>query len=148
MARKKGILIISDNEPLLVMLRKMLWWLFPGVFRIDIICNPSWVIELLESVIFDIVICDLDLGISNRNGLSVLAKAKEINPVVKTVLMSGNFFILGMDGKAAGRIVGIDGFLDKPFPMETVRKTIVSLMNFSRKRRWRSERRRRSRTHR
>jgi len=86
--RNYKILLVDDNSRILDITSKALEC---EGYQVTTVLSGEAAIKTLSSQHFDLVVTDLNLGAVN--GISVLKKAKEMNPTKKVIIMTGNFDI-------------------------------------------------------
>lgn len=117
------ILAVDDDQ----IIRKMLQiTLESGGCQVKLAANGNEVIEALDNENFDVVITDLQM--SDPDSFAVLRKAKDLNPLTKGIVITGN-----QDVSSAIRAIkiGVEDYLLKPFSLsellDCVRKSIDEL---------------------
>jgi DNA-binding NtrC family response regulator len=83
-------------------------------------------IDLIKKRKYDLMVLDYNLSsLQNMTGLGVLEKVHEINPRMKAVMISAYG-----DNKLKKRAkdMGVNGFIDKPFKLTKLLKTIDNSM--------------------
>ena len=85
---KYKILIVDDDPHMLNVLHEMLKH---KDYQTSTALNGEAALEVLETDDFDLVITDLNMG--QVNGISVLKKAKELNPGTRVFITTANFDI-------------------------------------------------------
>jgi DNA-binding response OmpR family regulator len=103
------ILLVDDEPRILHMTSKALE---NTGYLVTTATNGEDAIELLHSRNFDLVITDINMG--QTSGISVLKKAKELNPETKVIIMTGN-----IDVKLVIESLRLDAddYLLKPFDL-------------------------------
>jgi CheY-like chemotaxis protein len=118
---KKNTILLVDDEEMVVdigvqMLKRLGYNVleaYSGTEAIEIFQKNS---ETVDIVIVDIVMPDIEGG-------ETVDTIKQINPNVKIVLSSG----YGRDGKANEILQRCNGFIQKPFSMQELSKTISEI---------------------
>lgn len=83
--RKNTILIVEDNPDLLYLTYEILEY---ENYLVTTATNGKAAIKALSENNFDLVITDLNMG--QVNGISVLKKAKELNPGTTVIIMTSS----------------------------------------------------------
>lgn len=85
MTQSQGHILIVDDEPAVVYTLKAI--LEKVGYRISSATNSDEMITTLEAEDIDVVICDL--GLADERGTEVLARAREAQPEIGQVLLTG-----------------------------------------------------------
>tara|TARA_R110002096_G_scaffold416429_1_gene618882 strand:+ start:34552 stop:35121 length:570 start_codon:yes stop_codon:yes gene_type:complete len=111
------LLIVDDNRDVLASLRRTLR---RCAFDLTCIDQPKLAIEALERESFDLMLCDIDMP--ELNGHDVMAQARELQPAMVRVFVTGAG---NMD--AAVRAINegeVHRFVRKPFDANNLRNLI------------------------
>lgn len=123
MTDQKHILIVDDEEFLCVTVAD---FLTDAKYRVSIAHDGTEVIPILEKEKVDLVL--LDLLMPKMGGLETLEYIKQKAPATRVIIISAY-------GSAAqveqGEILGADGFMNKPFGIETLLKRIEDVLSGS-----------------
>lgn len=103
------VLVVDDEEPVLDLLRDILSE-YP--YHVDLASTGEEGIELIQSGIYDLVLTDLNLP--GTDGLGVLRAAKEKDPDVAVVLLTGNATVFSA---IEALRKGAYDFVQKPFQL-------------------------------
>jgi len=87
-------------------------------FRVSTSCFEEGVLGLCLAQNFDLIITDYSLN--DISGIILIKKVKEVQPGIKSILISGQ--IIPDEGKI--RRLGVDAFIEKPFEMDALRHVI------------------------
>ena len=87
-------------------------------FKVFVSCSEESVLGLCLAENYDLIICDYTLN--GITGIALIKKVKEVQPGIKTILISGS--IIPDEGKI--RRLGINAFIGKPFELESLRNVI------------------------
>lgn len=114
---KERILVVDDEPDLCGVLKDIL--VRGDRYIVDTAGTAEEAIRLIEAGGFALVLCDYKLG-GEKNGLDILFRAKEKDPNVITILMTG----FGTDQIAVRAVAeGVYDYLTKPF------KSILDVKN-------------------
>lgn len=119
--------LVVDND-------KDMSWLIAHIlkeegFKVDISHRIESALEKIANYPYHLII--LDYKLSGKSGLFVLDKTRQINPSVVTIMISA-FGNLGVREKA--REFGAYAFLDKPFNIDGLKKTVKKALTEQRRR--------------
>ena len=87
-------------------------------FKVSVSCFEEGVLGLCLVQNFDLIITDYSLN--DITGIVLIKKVKEVQPGIKSILISGQ--IIPDEGKI--RRLGIDAFIGKPFELDVLRHVI------------------------
>ena len=87
-------------------------------FKVSVSCSEESVLGLCLAENFDLLISDYAL--SDITGMVLIKNVKEIQPDIKTILISGS--LIPDEGKI--RRLGINAFIEKPFELNALRNVI------------------------
>ena len=110
----KKILIVGGNSESTQRLGRFL----EDDFKVFVSCSEESVLGLCLANDYDLIISDYALN--GITGIALIKKVKEVQPGVKTILISGS--IIPDEGKI--RRLGINAFIGKPFELEDLRNVI------------------------
>ncbi|MCP4449790.1 MAG: response regulator [Myxococcales bacterium] len=117
MSHTPKLLLVDDNRDILASLRRTLR---RCGFELTCIDLPALAIEALERETFDLMLCDIDMPV--LNGHEVMSKARELQPAMVRVFVTGAG---NMD--AAVRAINegeVHRFVRKPFDANNLRNMI------------------------
>lgn len=119
---KKRILYIDDDLDILEVMEKMISY---HGYDVSITSIGYEAIEMIRSepARFDLIITDYNMP--DINGLELSEKIFNINPKIPIILGTGSIKLNEEEVKEAG----INAFLQKPFSMEELMKTIQGLLD-------------------
>ncbi len=119
--RKSSVLLIADDEEIirnrLIEMSKLLG------FKAYAACDGVEAWELYQQTKPNIVI--LDIYMPRMNGLAVMQKIKEVHPNCPVILITGFMHFEQLVQKSK---IKPDGFITKPFTMNTVINAILKLV--------------------
>ena len=110
----KKILIVSSNSENTQVLGRFL----KGDFEISSSCVEEGALGLCLAKNFDLII--IDYSLNDSRCITLIKKVKEVQPDIKTILISG--CKIPDEGKI--RRLGIDAFIGKPFNMDFLKDVI------------------------
>lgn len=121
--KRLKILLVEDDKSLCLTLAQALRLGSEGRFEVETVDSAERALPLLKQKKYDGVICDYCLP--GEDGLSVIAKLKQISPSTQTILMTG----FGSDEveQQADEISG--GYLTKPFNMQDLLVMVQQVMD-------------------
>jgi DNA-binding NarL/FixJ family response regulator len=87
-------------------------------FKVSTSCSEEGVLGLCLAQNFDLII--IDYSLNDITGIALIKKVKEVQPEIKSILISGQ--TIPDEGKI--RRLGIDAFIEKPFELDVLRHVI------------------------
>ena len=112
----KKILVVDDEESVRVILKQIL---DQGGFAAEVANDGVDALAKLKKETFDLLITDINMP--NMDGVALLKKAKELYPNMPTIFITA----YGKDKIILEAMkTGLADFIEKPFRMDTVIKTI------------------------
>jgi DNA-binding response OmpR family regulator len=128
------ILILDDEEPILLMLKKH----FSSYsFEVDTARQEGMARRLLENNTYSVVILDLGLTRLDRTlGLDLIGLIRKRNPKAGIIVYTGN---RSSEVERLAKQMGADSFVRKPVPLSDLSSIVFSLCNLelAAVRRWR-----------
>ena len=121
--RKNTILLVEDNPNLLYLTYEILEY---ENYHVTTAINGEAAIKALSENDFDLVITDLNLG--QVNGISVLKKAKELNPETMVIIMTGS---VDVQSAIEALRLNADDYLLKPFNLHDLLRCVSHCLNKS-----------------
>ena len=122
---KKRVLIVDDDKSILRMLEFGLKKL-GSEFQFFTAKDIYSAMEYVENQWFDLVITDYMMP--GMTGVDLARAVRRISPDTQVVLMTAYG---SSELRSTSDNLGIDGFLNKPFTMEQIRKVVLSIANRS-----------------
>lgn len=122
---KKVKIIILDDEPIVGERLKVS--LERAGFEVDAFTSSREAIARLESETYDILVTDLKM--SGPDGMEVLRIAKEVNPGIKPVVITG--FATRETAEEALRSGAVE-FIAKPFKISQLKELLFSISGMDR----------------
>ena len=115
-------ILLVDDEPFI--LSPLSLCLEDSSHRVTTALGGQNALDLLRGKPFDLVITDLQMP--GVDGITLLRTAKEIRSNTKVIIMTGSVL-----SASARRLISreADGFLDKPFSLAELHRTISSCLN-------------------
>jgi two-component system NtrC family sensor kinase len=122
-APARRILVLDDERPIRMLLEK---WLRGAGFDPVVAERGEEAVELVRAAPFDAVLCDHRMA--GMNGTEVFAAVVALRPELahRFVFMSGDILNPQLREFIAERGVGL---LPKPFDLDTVRRTLESVLD-------------------
>ncbi|EQB63510.1 MAG: hypothetical protein RBG1_1C00001G1089 [candidate division Zixibacteria bacterium RBG-1] len=118
MSEKFKILVVDDEKSVLDLISSML---SEEPFSLEVASNAAQAFRILESQSLNMVITDLMIG--KESGVDVLKKAKELQPNIVAILMTGQPSI---ENVVTVLKLGAFDYVVKPFTEEILKATIYS----------------------
>lgn len=116
----KKILVVDDEESVRFILKQMLE---TGGYSVDVANNGQEALEALKSSRFDMLITDINMPV--MNGVELLNKTREEFPGMPVIFITA----YGKDKIILEAMkVGLADFIEKPFRMDYVLKTVQEHM--------------------
>lgn len=120
---KESLLLVDDETVVLEVTEKMLKQLG---YHVYLAANGHAAIDILRTYTDNIQLVILDMIMPGMGGGDTYNRLKRINPDVKILLSSG----YSIDGEATEIIArGCDGFVQKPFSIETISQKIRDVLD-------------------
>ena len=115
------ILVVDDDQIILKMLEIVLE---SEGYQVVLAANGSEAIAALRNENFNLVITDLQMG--DPDGFAVLRKAKDLNPLTRRIVITGN-----QDETSAIKAlrIGVEDYLLKPFSLTELLDSVRKSMN-------------------
>jgi DNA-binding NtrC family response regulator len=113
------ILIVDDDK---FLCQSLSYVLKDEGYSVNTTHDGKAAIDMIKKKKYDLMVLDYNLSsLQNLTGLGVLEKAHEINPAIKAIMISayGDNKL-----KKKAKDMGVYGFLDKPFKITRLLKTI------------------------
>ena len=114
---EKGKILLLDDEAIVA--ERVKSSLAKSGFYVDSFTSSREALDYLNKKKYDILITDLKM--SSPDGLEVLKTAKQIQPDIKAVVITG--FATNQTAETAKQI-GADEFIAKPFKLRNLKKII------------------------
>jgi CheY-like chemotaxis protein len=117
------LLVLDDDPNILALLRSY----FSGLgWSVESANEVSRALELVESLSFDAVICDLHFGPGHEGeGLSIVQRARERRPGAAVLLFTA---AIGNGVRSAALSAGADEVVSKPIPLADLRDATIRAM--------------------
>lgn len=117
-------ILAVDDDPII---RKILeTTLESGGYQVILAADGSEAVAVLHKENFDLVITDLQMG--DLDGFAVLIKAKDLNPLIQRIVITGN---QDMSSALKALRIGVEDYILKPFSLsgllDSVEKCIDTL---------------------
>ncbi len=110
-------LIIIDDEPIVGRRLKQVFTKMG--YHVEIFTNPLDAVEYMKDNPFDVVVTDFKM--EEIDGMEVLRKAKELNPAVRVIIITG--YAKPETAKEAFQS-GVFDFMVKPFRLEELKNAV------------------------
>jgi DNA-binding NtrC family response regulator len=114
---KKIKILLLDDEPIVI--ERVKSSLEMSGYYVDSFLSSKDAIDKLNQVKYDILITDLKM--SSPDGIEVLKTAKQIQPEIKAIVITG--FATSQTAEIAKKIGAIE-FIPKPFKMNQLKKVL------------------------
>jgi len=122
MEDKLRILVLDDDDLQLILIQQTL-----GIdYNVITETKPSAALDLLANEVIDIIISDFRMP--EMNGISFVAKAKEIMPSVEIIMMSAEVIL---ENVIPAMRLGVVDFLKKPFEINELKIAIERTIKFT-----------------
>lgn len=110
------ILVVDDDQVIRLMLEMALE---SKGYQVIVAADGKEAIAALHNEKFDLVITDLQMG--DPDGFAVLREAKELDPLIRRVVMSGN---QDESSVIIAIKIGVEAYLLKPFSLNGLLETV------------------------
>ena len=117
------ILIVDDDPSLLRVLRRILE---DAGHEVTEESNGAWALRRFTGRPSDLVITDIYMP--DMDGIQFLMRVREAFPEARIIVMSGGSYLPGESVLKAGRALGADGILAKPFNADEVDRLVTSVL--------------------
>ncbi|MFL6482959.1 MAG: response regulator [Nitrososphaera sp.] len=124
-------LLVVDDDPDIVQVLKL--GLQKNRFLVNAFTNPEEALQSFQSSSKDYCLVLSDIRMPSLSGIQLARKVKEVNPAVKTVLMTA-FEIRDNEFSKVFPSTQVDGFVQKPIGIKELTDKILSLIDESKKR--------------
>ncbi len=111
--------IVDDEQDIAMVLSDCIHDMFPDVFSIKFFDNPQIAFEFIKANSVLIVITDVKMPSLNGDHLNL--KIKQLSRGIQTIILTGN---QNYTTTMTCFRDGANGYIAKPFEMETIRTTI------------------------
>jgi DNA-binding NtrC family response regulator len=112
----KKILVVDDKESVRVILKQMLE---QGGYSADTAKDGDDALAMMKNTPYDMLITDINMPV--MNGVELLNRTKEAFPAMPVIFITA----YGKDKIIIDAVkVGLSDFIEKPFKMEDVLKTV------------------------
>jgi DNA-binding response OmpR family regulator len=115
-------IIIADDEELLCV--TIAGFLRDEGYQVTVVHDGEDVLPVIQKETIHLVL--LDLMMPRMNGLETLAKIKKQSPSTKVIMLTGYG---NEDNIQMSQRLGADGFVNKPFGVETLLRHIKNLLS-------------------
>jgi len=112
---KKRILVVDDEESILDLISRAL----KSAYELDLVTNSEDAVEKLQKSKYDILLTDIVMP--QIDGLTLLKKAKEIDPFIQVIVMTGYSTV---DTTLDCLKNGASEYILKPFNVSFLREVI------------------------
>jgi len=112
----KKILVVDDEESVRIILKEML---AKGDYNVEVASDGEEALKILKTGPFDMLITDINMP--NMDGVALLQKSKELFPSMPVIFITA----FGKDKIIINAMkIGLANFIEKPFRMDEVLKTV------------------------
>ena len=124
-------LLVVDDDPDIVQVLKI--GLQKNRFLVNAFTNPEEALQSFQSSSKDYCLVLSDVRMPSLSGIQLARKVKEVNPAVKTVLMTA-FEIRDNEFSKVFPSMQVDGFVQKPIGIKELTDKILSLISATKRR--------------
>ena len=124
-------MLVVDDDPDIVQVLKM--GLLRNRFLVNAFTNPEEALQSFKSNAESYCLVLSDVRMPGFSGMQLAKKVKEINPAVKTVLMTA-FEIRDSEFSKVFPSTQVDGFVQKPIGIKELTDKILSLVGETKRR--------------
>ncbi|MFL6357196.1 MAG: response regulator [Nitrososphaeraceae archaeon] len=124
-------LLVVDDDPDIVQVLKL--GLQKNRFLVNAFTNPEEALQSFQSSSKDYCLVLSDVRMPSLSGIQLARKVKEVNPAVKTVLMTA-FEIRDNEFSKVFPSTQVDGFVQKPIGIKELTDKILSLISATKRR--------------
>jgi DNA-binding NtrC family response regulator len=124
------LLVVDDDSDIVQVLKV---GLLKNRFLVDAFTNPDEALQSFKSDAESYCLLLSDIRMPGLSGIQLARKVKEINPAIKTVLMTA-FEIRDSEFSKVFPSTQVDGFVQKPIGIRDLTDKILSLIGESKRR--------------
>jgi len=124
-------LLVVDDDPDIAQVLKI--GLQKNRFLVNAFTNPEDALQSFQSSSKDYCLVLSDIRMPSLSGIQLARKVKEVNPAVKTVLMTA-FEIRDNEFSKVFPSMQVDGFVQKPIGIKELTDKILSLISATKRR--------------
>jgi DNA-binding NtrC family response regulator len=124
-------LLVVDDDPDIVQVLKM--GLLKNGFLVNAFTNPEEALQSFKSNAESYCLMLSDIRMPGLSGMQLARKVKEVNPDVKTVLMT-SFEIRDSEFSTVFPSTQVDGFIQKPIGIKDLTDKILSVIGKTKRR--------------
>jgi DNA-binding NtrC family response regulator len=124
------LLVVDDDSDIVQVLKV---GLLKNRFLVDAFTNPDEALQSFKSDAESYCLLLSDIRMPGLSGIQLARKVKEINPAIKTVLMTA-FEIRDSEFSKVFPSTQVDGFVQKPIGIRDLTDKILSLIGDSKRR--------------
>jgi DNA-binding NtrC family response regulator len=118
-------LLVVDDDPDIVQILKM--GLVKNGFLVEAFTNPEEALQSFKSDVESYCLVLSDIRMPTISGIQLSKRVKEVNPLVKVVLMSA-FEIRDNEFSKVFPSTQVDGFVQKPIGIKDLTDKVLSLI--------------------
>src|SRR5918997_1039361 len=130
-AKPLARLLVVDDDPDIVQVLKL--GLLRNRFLVNAFTNPEEALQSFKSNAESYCLVLSDVRMPSLSGIQLARKVKEINPAIKTVLMTA-FEIRDNEFSKVFPSTQVDGFVQKPIGIKELTDKILSLISGTKRR--------------
>ncbi len=119
----KKILYVEDDKINALILEKLL----NKIYEIKIANSKATCISLLNTQVFDLILTDINLGDSDKDGVQLMKEIKMMPEHKNTKIVAVTAFTLPEE-QAHFLAEGFDAYISKPFEENALKTTIKELL--------------------
>jgi DNA-binding NtrC family response regulator len=124
-------LLVVDDDPDIVQVLKL--GLLKNRFLVNAFTNPEEALQSFKSNAESYCLVLSDVRMPSLSGIQLAKKVKEINPAVKTVLMTA-FEVRDSEFSKVFPSTQVDGFVQKPIGISDLTNKILSIIGETKRR--------------
>jgi DNA-binding NtrC family response regulator len=124
-------LLVVDDDPDIVQVLKL--GLLKNRFLVNAFTNPEEALQSFKSNAESYCLMLSDVRMPSLSGIQLAKKVKEINPAVKTVLMTA-FEVRDSEFSKVFPSTQVDGFVQKPIGISDLTNKILSIIGETKRR--------------
>ena len=124
-------MLVVDDDPDIVQVLKL--GLLKNRFLVNAFTNPEEALQSFKSNAESYCLVLSDVRMPGFSGIQLAKKVKEINPAVKTVLMTA-FEVRYSEFSKVFPSTQVDGFVQKPIGIRDLTNTILSIIGDTKRR--------------
>lgn len=123
---KEDTMLVVDDEPVV---RQSLQLLFEDEYSLVVCSNGEDAVDKAQTTSIDVALVDIEMP--GMDGIEVLKKLKEIDPITEVIIITGH---ASLDTSIEAMKYGAGGYIKKPLKPPELQKTVAKALDKRKKR--------------